>query len=80
MTGDATIRIPCDVLDEVARSLNGDDGWRARAADQLTHADERARSNRERRRGDLLRKQVIALGAFSALLVGALPQCHTGGK
>lgn len=78
---DLTLRIPCDVADEVARSLNGDDGWRSRVADQLTHADERARSNRERRRADMFRKEVLALGAFSAALVAARQtQCSGGSK
>lgn len=76
---DITLRVPCDVAEEVLRSLNGDDGWRTRVADQLTHADERARTTRERKRADYFRKTVIALGAFSSLLVSGRSQCNIGG-
>lgn len=70
------MRLPCDVADEVLRALNGDDGWRSGSADQLLKADERARSNHERRGADILRKRAIALGAFSAALVSAFTQCR----
>lgn len=76
---DLALRIPCSVAEEVFRSLNGNDGWRARVADQLTQADERARSTRERKRADMFRAEVIALGAFSSLLLSGLSQCRTGG-
>jgi hypothetical protein len=72
--------LPCDVIEESLRSLNGDDGWRSRAADQLTHADERARTTRERKRADHHRKTVAALGALSAALVVARASCPENSK
>lgn len=71
--------LPCDVARAVMRSLNGDDGWRSFQSDRLLTADERARSNRERKRADDLRSEVVALGSFSAALVAA-HQTQCGGS